>query len=59
MVTSLFKLNKMNKYYNFSDEYKSLHNIFYNGEYYTIKEVLDPKFGFSNELIIKLIKENL
>ena len=49
----------MNKYYNCSDEYKSLHNIFYNGEYYTIKEVLDSKFGFSNELIIKLIKENL
>ena len=49
----------MNKYYNFSDEYKSLHNIFHNGEYYTIKEVLDSKFGFSNELIIKLIKENL
>ena len=49
----------MNKYYNCSDEYKSLKNIFYNGEYYTIEEVLDPKFGFSNELIIKLIKENL
>ena len=52
----------MNKYYNFSDEYKSyksLQNIFHNGEYYTIKEVLDSKFGFSNELIIKLIKENL
>ena len=49
----------MNKYYNFSDEYRSLHNIFYEGEYYTIKEILDSKFGFTDKLIVKLIKENL
>jgi len=46
----------MNKYYQYSDEYKSLHNIFYNGEYYTIVEIIESK-NLSNELKIKLIKE--
>lgn len=48
----------MNKYYQCSDEYKSLHNIFYNGEYYTIVEIIEFK-NLSNELKIKLIKETL
>ena len=48
----------MNKYYQYSDEYKSLHNIFYNGEYYIIKEIVNNK-ELSDQLKIKLIKENL
>ena len=48
----------MNKYHQYSDEYKSLHNIFYNGEYYTIVEIIESK-NLSNELKIKLIKETL
>lgn len=48
----------MNKYYQCSDEYKSLHNIFYNGEYYTIVEILEFK-NLSDKIKVKLIKENL
>ena len=51
------KLENMNKYYQYSDEYKSLKNIFYNGEYYTIEEILDGEL--SDKQAIKLIKENL
>lgn len=47
----------MNKYYTYSDEYKSLHNILYNGNYYTISEILDGEL--SNDVAIELIKENL
>ena len=48
----------MNKYYLCSDEYKSLHNIFYNGEYYTICEIVDSAV-LTDELKISLIKKNL
>lgn len=48
----------MNKYYLCSDEYKSLHNIFYNGEYYTILEIVEDAV-LTDELKISLIKENL
>ena len=48
----------MNKYYQYSDEYKSLHNIFYNHVYYTIVEIIEAP-NLSNELKIKLIQENL
>ena len=48
----------MNKYYQCSDEYKSLHNIFYNGEYYTIREIVEDKV-LTDELKISLIKKNL
>ncbi len=48
----------MNKYYQYSDEYKSLHNIFYNGEYYTIVEIINSKV-LDDKTKIKLIKENL
>lgn len=48
----------MNRYYLGSDEYKSLHNIFYNGEYYTIREIVDSAV-LTDELKISLIKENL
>ena len=48
----------MNKYYQHSDEYKELHNIFYNGEYYTVKEIVECK-EIKDKEKIKLIKENL
>ena len=48
----------MNKYYQCSDEYKSLHNIFYNGAYYTIREIIEDAV-LTDELKISLIKENL
>mgnify|MGYP003634837321 FL=1 len=48
----------MNKYYQHSDEYKELHNIFYNGEYYTLKEIVECK-ELKDKEKIKLIKENL
>ena len=48
----------MNKYYQCSDVYKSLHNIFYNGEYYTIHEIIEDAV-LTDELKISLIKENL
>ncbi len=48
----------MNKYYQFSDEYKQLHNIFFNGEYYTISEIINSKV-LDDKTKIKLIKENL
>ena len=48
----------MNKYYTFSDEYKSLHNIFYNGEYYTLDEIIKSKH-LSDKLKVELIKENI
>ena len=48
----------MNKYYQCSDEYKSLHNIFYNGAYYTIREIAEDAV-LTDELKISLIKENL
>jgi|TARA_R110000751_G_scaffold3513_2_gene16882 hypothetical protein len=47
----------MNRYIQFSDTYKSLHNIYYNNHYYTIEEILDGEL--SNEEAILLIKENL
>lgn len=47
----------MNTYYQYSDEYKSLHNILYNGNYYTIIEILEG--GLNNDKAIELIKENL
>jgi|TARA_R110002020_G_scaffold100873_4_gene238168 hypothetical protein len=48
----------MNKYYLYSDEYKELHNIYYNGEYYTLKEIITSK-ELSNKLKIELIKKTL
>ena len=48
----------MNKYYQFSDEYKQLHNIYYNGAYYTIKEILDDDL-ITDKIKIQLIKENI
>ena len=48
----------MNRYYQFSDEYKSLHNIFFNGHYYTVLEIINAK-KLSNKIKVKLIKENL
>ena len=48
----------MNKYYQFSDEYKSLHNIFFNGDYYTVLEIVNSK-NLSDKIKVKLIKENL
>lgn len=48
----------MNKYYQYSDEYKDLHNIFYNGEYYTLKEIVESKELKDSEKI-KLIKKHL
>ena len=50
--------NKMNKYYQFSDEYKQLHNIFYNGAHYTIKEILEDDL-LTDKIKIQLIKENI
>ena len=48
----------MNRYYQFSDEYKSLHNIFFNGDYYTVLEIVNSK-NLSDKIKVKLIKENL
>jgi len=48
----------MNKYYLCSDEYKSLHNIFYNGRHYTIREIVESEV-LTDKLKISLIKENL
>jgi hypothetical protein len=48
----------LNKYYMHSDEYRSLHNIFYNGAYFTIKEILELK-NLSDKSKIDLIKKNL
>ena len=48
----------MNKYYQFSDEYKQLHNIFFNGAYYTISEIINSKV-LEEKTKIKLIKQNL
>ena len=48
----------MNKYHQYSDEYKELHNIFYNGELYTLKEILDSK-SIKDKEKIKLIKETI
>lgn len=48
----------MNKYYQCSDKYRSLHNIFYNGAYYTICEIVESE-ELTNELKIILIKEHL
>ena len=48
----------MNKYHQFSDEYKQLHNIFFNGAYYTISEIINSKV-LDDKTKIKLIKENL
>ena len=48
----------MNRYYEFSDEYKSLHNIFFNGDYYTVLEIVNSK-NLSDKIKVKLIKENL
>lgn len=48
----------MNKYYQYSDEYKSLHNIFFNGDYYTINEIANAK-TLSDTKKIELIVENL
>ena len=48
----------MNKYYQCSDEYKSLHNIFFNGAHYTIIEVLNFK-SISDKDKLDLIKNNL
>lgn len=47
----------MNKYFLCSDKYKSLHNIFYNGEYYTIKELL--QINLDSKIIVELIRNNL
>ena len=48
----------MNKYYQFSDEYKQLHNIYYNGAYYTIKEILEDN-ELTDKIKIELIKKNI
>jgi len=48
----------MNKYYLCSDEYKSLHNIFYNGAYFTIRELVEDEV-LTDELKISLIRKNL
>jgi len=48
----------MNKYYQYSDEYKSLHNIFSNGEYYTISEIVNAKW-LDDTKKIELIVDNL
>jgi hypothetical protein len=48
----------MNKYHLCSDEYKSLHNIFYNGAYYTIHEIVEDEV-LTDALKISLIKKNL
>jgi len=48
----------MNKYYQHSDQYKELHNIFYNGEFYTLKEIVQCK-ELKDKEKIKLIKENI
>ena len=48
----------MNRYYEFSDKYKSLHNIFFNGDYYTVLEIVNSK-NLSDKIKVKLIKENL
>ena len=47
----------MNRYIQYSDEYKSLHNIYYNNEFYTIEEILDGEL--SDKEAVLLIKENL
>ena len=48
----------MNKYYQQSDQYKELNNIFYNGEFYTLKEIVQCK-ELEDKEKIKLIKENI
>jgi len=48
----------MNKYHLYSDLYKSLHNIYYNGEYYTICEIVEDEV-LTDELKISLIKKQL
>ena len=47
----------MNRYIQYSDTYKSLHNIYYNNDYYTIEEILDGEL--TDEEAILLIRENL
>jgi len=47
----------MNRYTQYSDIYKSLHNIYYNNQFYTIEEILDGEL--SDQEAVLLIKENL
>ena len=48
----------MNKYYKYSDEYKSLHNIFFNGGDYTVLQIIESKW-ISDKEKLELIKDNL
>ena len=48
----------MNKYIMFSDAYRSLSKIFYNGEFYDIVEIITDN-ELSDKLKVELIKKTL
>jgi hypothetical protein len=52
------KLLKEEKYIMFSDAYKALSKIYYNGEFYDIIEIITDN-ELSDELKVKLIKDTL
>ena len=52
------RLLKEGKYIMFSDAYKALSKIYYNGEFYDIVEIITDN-ELSNELKVKLIKDTL
>jgi hypothetical protein len=52
------KLLKEEKYIMFSDAYKALSKIYYNGEFYDIVEIITDN-ELSDELKVKLIKDTL
>ena len=56
-MSKLIYAENMNRYIQYSDTYKSLHNIYYNNNYYTIEEILDGEL--TDEEAILLIRENL
>ena len=45
-------------YTQFSDLYKEFHNIYYNGEFYTINEIIFDN-ELSDKLKVELIKKTL
>ena len=52
------KLIKEDRYIMFSDAYRALSKIFYNGEYYDVVEIITDN-ELSDELKVKLIKDTL
>ena len=52
------KLLKEGRYIMFSDAYRSLSNIFYNGEFYDIVEIITDN-ELSDKLKVELIKNAL